>query len=237
MHPILNIAIRAIRQGGKILIQNYDTQQSMTKKITYHYKVLNNIIEYSEKVMSGIIHKFYPKHYIISQRLNNVTLKDKRNLWIINPLDGIINYSKYLPHFCITISVYLKGLIELSVIYDPLKNELFSSIKGQGSKLNGYRIRCEHVNNMNHIVVAINFLNITNNLNQFLFDKILKKLFMHNCYFRCSGSLALDFAYIASGRINCYIGYKDDFSNFAIGEQQIQESGGLVIHLNDIFNN
>lgn len=235
MHPILNIAIRAIRKGGNVLIQNYDIQRTMTESYTNRYKFLNNIIQYSEKVISEIIYRYYPKHHIINKRLIKVIPKQKKNFWLINIIDGTLNYSKHLPHFCISIAIYLKGLIEVSVIYDPLKNELFSSVKGRGSRLNGYRIRCKNNDHPNDLIIATNFSTIKNNSSWFLYENILKKLLAEGCYVRCSGSKSLDLAYVASGRINCYLGFKDDIMIFPISELQIRESGGLIVNLDDFF--
>jgi len=236
MHPILNIAIRAIRKGGSILVQNYDIQQqSITESNLHRYKFLNNIIQYSEKVMSDIISRFYPKHCIINKRSIKVIPEQKKNFWVINTIDGTINYSKNFPHFCISMSIYLKGTIEVSVIYDPLKNELFSSVKGQGSRLNGYRIRCKDNTNINSVGVAVDFSKMVNNSSWFIYKNMFKKLLTEGCYIRCFGSMSLDLAYVASGRINCYLGFKDDAIMFSIGELQIIEAGGLIINLNDIL--
>ncbi|BBI01235.1 inositol-1-monophosphatase [Buchnera aphidicola (Nipponaphis monzeni)] len=232
MHPILNIAIKAIRKGGNFIIQNYDTYKPVQHNTTHYYKLINKIIEYSEKTIENIIYKFYPKHSVIHQRLCNKSISKKNICWVINIMDGILNYSKLFPHFCITISVYNRGNIEISVIYDPLKNELFSSVKGQGSTLNGYRVRCGvHFNDVNNLIISTNFLKALNMTNWIMFNHILQKICLSNINVRCTGSLSLDLAYIAIDRLNCFIGYKKTNMSFSVGELYVKESGGVILDI------
>ncbi|MBZ2279746.1 MAG: inositol monophosphatase, partial [Buchnera aphidicola] len=95
-------------------------------------------------------------HIILDKNNYSMINENKKIYWVINELDGKNNFSKYLPHFCISIAIIIKGITEISVIYDPIKNDLFTSVKGHGSQLNGYRIRCTNTNTLESIIIAVN---------------------------------------------------------------------------------
>ncbi|CAL4322036.1 Inositol-1-monophosphatase [Buchnera aphidicola (Eriosoma lanigerum)] len=225
MHPILNIAIRAIRKGGDFIAQKYDVQKnSIFNKNSIDN--LENIIYISQKKMIEIISKSYPNHSIV---INKIKSKDILNniIWIINPLNGKTNFNRNIPHFCISIVITIKNKTEISVIYDPIKNELFSAIRGKGAQLNGYRMRC---NNVCSLILSTLSIHISNQdeFNNILYLKIIKTLLNENINFRLSGSTTLDLAYVAAGRLDCvlYMNFKP--WNVYAGELQLKESGALV---------
>ncbi|AWH90504.1 inositol monophosphatase [Buchnera aphidicola (Melanaphis sacchari)] len=232
MHPMLNIAIRAVRKGGNVIIQNYDTQKFIKEDITRKKNFIENVSYKTYKSISEIIYKAYPNHTI----LNNIDpLRNEKNIsWIVHELDGKNNFIKNFPHFCVSITVLIKNNPEISVIYDPLRNDLFTSVKGQGSQLNGYRIRCSDVSSLNCATIAFNLTSKYYN-NQFLsYLKLYKKLLQSGIDLRCTGSSMLDIAYVSSGRIDCLFNFNLKPINFLIGKLQAQESGCLI---NDLTEN
>ncbi|QJC28179.1 inositol monophosphatase family protein [Enterobacteriaceae endosymbiont of Plateumaris braccata] len=226
MRPMLNIAIRIIREIGNIIIKNYEIQTTniLNKKIN-----IDIFIEKINKSIKNIIlQKFsdiYSKKIIIFNKKGIFIIQYKKTKWIINPLDGIINFINKLPHFATSIAICIKGKTEISLIYDPLKNDLFTAIRGQDAQLNGYRLRINHyLNSKMLLALNKNFISENNiNIN-------LIKLFINNLIsFRISGSLSLDLAYLAANRINCYISNNiTNFDKFIAGELIIKESGGLI---------
>ncbi|QJC29073.1 inositol monophosphatase family protein [Enterobacteriaceae endosymbiont of Plateumaris rustica] len=219
MRPMLNIAIRIIRQIGDFILKNYEIQ---TTNI-FNEKMNKNI----KNIILQKITNIYSKKIIIVDKRGIFIFKYKKTKWIINPLDGIINFINKLPHFSISIAICIKDKTEISLIYDPLKNDLFTAIRGQYAQLNGYRLRFNnnYLNNQN-ILFALN--------ENFIFKKNINinliKLFMNNLIsFRISGSLSLDLAYLAANRINGYISNNmTNFDKFIAGELIIKESGGLI---------
>jgi myo-inositol-1(or 4)-monophosphatase len=230
MYPMLNIAVRAARKGGSIIIQNYDTQKHLIENKN-HYKenIINKIIQTTHKAIIDIIHKAYPNHFIYTTKYHN-TFKENGVTWIINPLDGINNFEKQFPHFCLSVSVVIKNRTEISVIYDPLKNELFTAIKGQGAQLNGYRMRCSNVNILKNSKIGINFL-MDKTYETKNYFKIIELLLSKNIHLISSGSTVLDLAYLASGRLDGVFNFYLEPRNVLSGELQIRESGGIVSEL------
>ncbi|QJC28631.1 inositol monophosphatase [Enterobacteriaceae endosymbiont of Plateumaris consimilis] len=226
MRPMLNIAIRIIREIGNIIIKNYEIQ---TTKI-FNKKI--NIDVFMQKINKSIkniiLQKFYDiysKKIIIVNKQGIFIIQYKKTKWIINPLDGIINFINKLPHFATSIAICTKDKTEISLIYDPLKNDLFTAIRGQDAQLNGYRLRINDYLNGNILFALNKNLTFKKNININLI-----KLFIDNLlYFRISGSLSLDLAYLAANRINCYISNNiTNFDKFVAGELIIKESGGLI---------
>ncbi|QJC29518.1 inositol monophosphatase [Enterobacteriaceae endosymbiont of Plateumaris pusilla] len=227
MRPMLNVAIRIIRIIGDFIIKNYETQTTniFNKEIN-----INIFIEKINKNIKNIILQsflsIYSKKIIVLNTKGLFIFKYNKTQWILNPLDGIINFIKKIPHFSISIAICIKNKTEISLIYDPLKNDLFTAIRGQDAQLNGYRLRCNNYLNNKNLLFAIN--------ENFILDKNINinliKLFIKNSIsFRISGSLALDLAYLASNKINCYISNDIiNFNKFLAGELMIKESGGLI---------
>ncbi|ANZ22499.1 inositol monophosphatase [Buchnera aphidicola (Diuraphis noxia)] len=228
MHPMLNIAIRAVRKGGNIIIQNYDTQKFLKEDLEKNQIFIKNIMYKTFRIISEIIYKSYP-HHIILNKNENFALKnnDKTTIWIVNELDGKKNFIKNFPYFCISIAVIVRKNIEISVIYDPIRNDLFTAVKGQGSQLNGYRARCSNINNLKHTTIAVNLPNRIYD-KSFSYLEIYKKLILCGISFRSTGSNVLNLAYVAAGRIDCLFDFNLDPSNFIAGKLQVREAGCLI---------
>lgn len=228
MNPILNIAIRAIRMGGKNIVQYYDTKNVVRtfkkKEISYYIRIIRNK---TFSIIYSIIKKSYPQHAIL-----NIFSKKKKinnsNQWLINPLTGTVNFIHKIPHFCLSILMKEKNKKFISVIYDPIKNDLFTAIKGQGSQLNGFRTRCcEYDKNFYKKIVTCYFKN-KNNQYIYLYISLIQQLLIEHTSIRHTGCSLLDLAYLSSGKIHAYISFNQTNLNIIFGELQIRESGALI---------
>ncbi|WP_343377794.1 inositol monophosphatase family protein [Buchnera aphidicola (Formosaphis micheliae)] len=237
MHPVLNIAVRAARQAGNTIIQNYDGKiYSSVENYNGKENIINTIQYTIYKKMINIIHKAYPNHFVYTIH-DNFQLNTNKIYWIINTLDGIINFKKKIPHFCLSIAVIIKNKIETSLIYDPLKNELFSSIRGKGAQLNGYRMRCSEVNVLKNSMIGIN-IPTNNKFDKINYFKIIEFLLSNNINYISSGSSVLNLAYLASGRLDGLFDLCIEQNNFFSGALQIRESGGIISELTgNCYNN
>lgn len=224
MIPILNIAIRAVRKAGNIIIQGFEKINSDFNLINNFYKneFIKKINETAKKEITKIVKSAYPYHSVIFKNISNDILKNKyQTEWIINTISGINNYIQGFPHFAISIAIKIRNRTEVAVIYDIIKNELFSAIRGKSAQINGYRLRIKK-NKKNKQFIAINCLSIQN-----------KKILMlinnnqYNINFRFTGSPALDLAYLSAGRIDAYLDTNENLDLFA-GELLIKESGGII---------
>ncbi|BAP58441.1 inositol monophosphatase family protein [Candidatus Tachikawaea gelatinosa] len=228
MHPMLNIAIRAIRKAGTIIAKNYEVlADARGKNIYLKNEYFININYKVATIINTIVQRSYPHHNFFYAKINKKIEKKSHFTWIINPLDGINNFIKCFPYFAISIAIQMKNKTEAAVIYDPIRNELFTAARGRGAQINGFRLRCSKSTELKHAIVAINFL--VNSKKKYIFKfNLVKKLLDKDIDLRCTGSSALNFAYLAAGRIDADIAMDMAPWNIFSGELLIRESGGLV---------
>lgn len=227
MHPMLTIAIRAARKAGNLIAKNYETPDAVTTTQKGSNDFVTNVDRDAERLIIDVIHKAYPQHTIISEECGELAGEDQDIQWVIDPLDGTTNFVKRFPHFAVSIAVRIKGRTEVGVVYDPMRNELFTATRGQGAQLNGYRLRCTNARYLEGTILATGFP-FKAKQHATTYINLVGKLFTQCADFRRTGSAALDLAYVASGRVDGFfeIGLKP--WDFAAGELLVREAGGLV---------
>lgn len=227
MHPMLNIAVRAARKAGNLIAKNYETPDAVEASQKGSNDFVTNVDRDAERLIIEVIRKSYPQHTIIGEESGELTAEDQDVQWIIDPLDGTTNFIKRLPHFAVSIAVRIKGRTEVAVVYDPMRNELFSAVRGQGAQLNGYRLRGSNARDLDGTILATGFP-FKQKQHAATYMKLVGKLFTQCADFRRTGSAALDLCYVAAGRVDGYfeIGLKP--WDFAGGELIAREAGALV---------
>ncbi|VFP80672.1 inositol-1-monophosphatase [Candidatus Erwinia haradaeae] len=231
MNPMLNIAIRAVRQAGNIVTKYYDTADSAELKQKGNHDLTNFVERKAKRQIIDIIFKSYPDHIIFTENDSQIYQKTEKVQWIINVLDDNINYLKRLPHFSISIATRVKGRSEIAVVYDPMRNELFCAWRGHGTQLNGYRLRGSSLRSLSEALLSTNaiFQEHENNISAV---NAVQKLLYKCADFRHSGSVALDLAYVASGRLDGYYAINLKPRDFTAGDLLVREAGGLVTDFN-----
>ncbi len=141
MHPMLNIAVRAARKAGNLIAKHYETPDTVETSQKGSNDFVTNVDKAAEAIIIETIRKSYPQHTIITEESGEHAGEEQDVQWVIDPLDGTTNFVKRLPHFSVSIAVRIKGRTEVAVVYDPMRNELFTATRGQGAQLNGYRLR------------------------------------------------------------------------------------------------
>ncbi len=227
MHPMLNIAIRAARKAGNVAIKAYENPSSIDIDAKGVNDFVTNADRAAEALIIETIRKAYPEHTIIAEESGLLKGNDSDTQWIIDPIDGTTNFIKNIPHFAVSIAVRVKGKTEAAVVYNPMSNEMFTAVRGQGAQLNGYRIRVSNAKDLENSVLATAF---PHKLKQYAdnYFAVLQKLFTKCNDFRRTGSAALDLAYVAAGRVDGFfeIGLKP--WDIAGGELILREAGGVV---------
>jgi myo-inositol-1(or 4)-monophosphatase len=225
MNPILNIALMAARNASKIILRSLDKLDTINVAEKANNDFVTEVDQASEREIISTILKAYPDHAILGEESGMQGSSDY--VWIIDPLDGTLNFIHGHPHFSIAIAVKHKNKIEHGLVYDPLRDELFSASNGSGAFLNNRRIRIGSRKTFNGASIGTGFghgkhENIEPHLS------ILRELMPHVAGIRRSGSAALDLAYVAAGRIDgsWEIGLKP--WDIAAGSLIIREAGGLV---------
>lgn len=227
MHPMLNIAIRAARNAGKVILQSFEEKDKIEVIQKGSNDFSTNVDRDAETVIRESILKSYPKHSIVGEEFGQHQGIDDDYQWVIDPLDGTTNYVKGIPHFAVSIALKVKGRIEQAVVYDPIRGELFTASRGQGAQLNNKRIRVNKATELAGTVLATGFPFKQKHHSENYF-KAFQALFVQTADMRRAGSAALDLAYVAAGRVDGYfeIGLKPWDS--AAGQLLVKEAGGLV---------
>ena len=231
MNPMLNIAIRAARKAGNVIAKNYERRDDIqtSKKGINDY--VTSVDKAAEAEIIEIIQKSYPDHTIISEERGALEGKDSDIQWVIDPLDGTTNFVKGLPHFSVSIAIRVKNRTEVGVVYDPIRNELFTAVRGEGAKLNEVRLRVDSQNELNGAILATGFPFKQPSLMPTQFA-IMNNLIDEAADFRRTGSAALDLCYVASGRVDGYFEMGLKPWDCAAGDLIVREAGGLVCDFN-----
>lgn len=227
MHPMLNIAVQAARKAGNFIIKSYETPSNVEAFSKGSNDFVTNVDRHAERLTIETIRKFYADHAILCEENGLLDGKNSEYLWIIDPLDGTTNFINHFPHFSVSIALQIKGRTEIGVVYDPIRNELFTAVRGQGAQLNGYRLRGSNAKDLDNTILATGFpfKNKQFSANYFA---IIEKLFQRCADFRRTGSAALDLAYVASGRVDGFFELGLKPWDFAAGELLVKEAGGVV---------
>ncbi|WP_392566998.1 inositol-1-monophosphatase [Utexia brackfieldae] len=227
MHPMLNIAVRAARKAGTLIIKSHENPDSISVDAKAENDFVTNVDRAAEALIVETIKRAYPDHTIIGEESGLAKGADSETQWIIDPIDGTSNFIKGLPHFCVSIAVRVKGRTEAGVVYDPMRNELFTASRGQGAQLNGYRIRVGNAKDLNGALLGMALPYCQKQFGEYYF-RALEKLFVTCGDVRRSGSAALDLVYVAAGRLDGFfeIGLKP--WDIAAGELILREAGGVM---------
>ena len=208
----LNLMIKACEKASKILIRDFGEIEKLQVSKKGPSDFVTNSDLKTEKIIIEELTKGRPDYSIISEENGVKNNKDNKNTWIIDPIDGTINFLHGIPHFATSIALKHNDEIISGLIFDPIKDEMFYAEKDNGAFLNNKRIRVSKKNNIKECLFATGGL-------------IDKKM---EFSFRKSGSAALDMAYIACGRYDGYFQKNLHLWDIAAGLILIKEAGGMT---------
>ena len=218
----LNLMIKASEKASKILIRDFGEIENLQVSRKGPRDFVTNSDIKVEKIIFEELKKARPNYSFISEEKGYENNKDTSNTWVIDPIDGTINFLHGIPHFAISIALKTNNEIVSGLIYDPIKDEMFFAEKDNGAFFNNHRIRVSKKNNLNDCLFATG-------------GKINQDLDLPN---RKSGCAALDLAYVASGRYDGYFQNDLNLWDIAAGIILIKEAGGIIndIDLNQTQN-
>ena len=212
--------IKASEKASKVLIRDFGEIEKLqvSKKGPSDF-VTNSDIK-AEKIIIEELKKARPNYSIISEENGTENNKDKSNTWIIDPIDGTINFLHGIPHFAISIALKSNDEIISGLIFDPIKNEIFFAEKENGAFFNNHRIRVSKKNEINNCLFATG-------------GETKQEL---DLPYRKSGCAALDMAYVAAGRYDGYFQHNLNLWDIAAGIIIVNEAGGVLNEI-DLNNN
>ncbi len=223
MKQYLNAAEQAASAAGNLLCENFQRQKRV-KAVSAHDIKLEIDVQAQELIGKLLLEEF-PAHALYGEE-GIVGDQSSDYQWIVDPLDGTVNYFYGVPHFCISIALRLRNEIIAGVIYDPIRNEMWTGQKGEVSKLNGSPI---HVSDRAELAEAVLSVGLsktaeTINTNFPLLQHLIHRV--RKC--RVFGSAALDMAYVACGRFDAYIETGISLWDIAAGWLLVENAGGTV---------
>ena len=212
----LNVMIKASEKASKSLIRDFGEIENLQVSVKGPSDFVTSADFNVEKILIEELTKSKKNFSFLSEESGLIKNKDKKNMWIIDPIDGTSNFLHGIPHFAISIALQSDNEIVSGLIFDPIKNEMFYAEKNNGSYLNNKRIRVSKRKNIDECLFATN-------------GKKFKDVKLHN---RKSGSAALDMAYVASGRYDGYFQENLNLWDIAAGLILVKEAGGNLNQVN-----
>jgi len=228
MHPMLNIAVRAARSAGRVLLRYLEHTDGITVTSKGRGDFVSEVDHRAEEAIIRELRSKYPDHAILAEESGEHQGIDFQ--WVIDPLDGTTNYLHGFPQFSISIALKYRNRLEQAVVYDPLREELFTASRGQGAQLNDRRLRVTNRPSLEGALIGTGFpFRDHSHLDAYL--GMVKALIQGTAGIRCSGSAALDFAYLAAGRVDGFWELGLAQWDFAAAALLISEAGGTVSDL------
>ena len=232
MHPMLNIAVRAARKAGGIIARFSTEVDTLTISNKAENDFVSEVDQLAEQAVIQTIHKAYPDHAILAEESGTHRGNDYE--WVIDPLDGTTNFLHGFPQYAVSIGLRHKGRLEVAVVYDPFKQEMFTASRGGGAQLNGKRIRVTKRTSLKGALLGtgIPFRDLSY-IDTYL--AMMKALLPDTAGVRRAGSASLDLAYVAAGRLDGFWEYSLKPWDMAAGILLVEEAGGLVTDFNGGF--
>ena len=213
----LNVMIKATEKASKVLIRDFGEIENLQVLRKGPNDFVTNSDLMVEKTIINELTKARPNYSILSEEAGLKYHKDKDNIWILDPIDGTINFLHGIPHFAISIALQSNDQIISGLVFDPIKNEMFYAEKNNGAFFNNQRMRVSKKNNIGDCLFATG-------------GKLEKE---PDISFRKSGSAALDMAYVAAGRYDGYFQNNLNLWDVAAGIILVKEAGGVVNDTNE----
>ena len=210
--PNLNIMIKACERASKSLIRDFGEIEKLQVSKKGPKDFVTNSDLRVEKIIIDELEKARPNYCLISEELGIKKNRDSKNTWIIDPIDGTVNFLHGVPHFAISIALKNNNEIISGLVYDPIKDEMFFAEKNNGAFLNNQKIRVSGKNDIENCL--------------FTTGGTLEK--EPDFLYRKSGCAALDLAYVAAGRYDGYWQREINYWDIAAGVILVKESGGFV---------
>lgn len=225
-HPLLNIAVRAARRAGEVIVRHLDRVDTLTVTAKGRNDFVSEVDRAAEAEIIAIIHKNYPNHAILAEESGQ--RGSDETVWIIDPLDGTTNFLHGFPVFAVSIACQVRGRLEHGVIYDPMRQELFTASRGGGSRLDERRIRVSRQRGLEGALVATGFPYRANTRYMEPYLAMLRIAMESTAGIRRPGAASLDMAYVAAGRVDAFWEIGLAPWDTAAGTLLIQEAGGYV---------
>ncbi len=226
--PIVNIAVRAARAAGNTILRALDRLDTIIVSEKKPNDYVTEVDQAVEREIISIIRKAHPDHSILGEESGEITGKMDDYVWIIDPIDGTRNFIHGFPQFAVSIAVSYRGKVEHGVIYDPVRQELFTASKGKGARINDRRMRVSTRKTLEDCLLGTGCPVRHNKKLVDSYTNAIKAILPLCGDVRRAGAATLDLAYVAAGRLDGFWEMGLAPWDLAAGTLMIKEAGGIV---------
>jgi len=225
---MLTIAVKAARRAGNVINRGARELDLLTVTSKGPKDFVSEVDREAERTIVETLLGTYPDHAILAEEgTAKGANADAENVWIIDPLDGTTNFLHGFPQYCVSIALAHRGQIAHGVIYDPVRNDLFTASRGRGAFLNDHRIRVSKRQHLRDCLVGTGFpFRDGSYLDTYM--RMMKAMIEQTAGLRRPGAAALDLAYVAAGFYDGFWEVGLNAWDVAAGSLLIQEAGGLI---------
>jgi len=227
MRPTLADLERMARGAGDILRLGYARKHEISYKGVID--LVTEVDHQSEAFLLQQIHTQFPDSHILAEESGEIR-GERGGQWYVDPLDGTVNYAHHIPIFSVSLAYAEDGLVNLGVVYDPMRDEMFSAERGRGASLNGRPIRSSQVTDLQHSLLVTGFPYDAWNTRQDNFENFVRISKLTQGVRRL-GSAALDAAYVGAGRFDAFWELSLKPWDVAAGGLIASESGASVTNI------
>ena len=234
--PQINLILKACMKASKSLIRDFGEIEKLQVSTKGPGDFVTSADKRTEKIIINELQKAHPEYGILTEESGNIN-KNLNKRWIVDPIDGTMNFLNAIPHFAISIAYEEENEVKCGVIFDPIKNEIFCAEKGNGAYLNNSRIRVSNKKKVNDSLLVTGGPKYSSKNKSEIFSefiKISKKVYSP---IRKYGSASLDMAYVACGRFDGYWQRELNYWDIAAGIIVIKEAGGFINFFDEDKNN
>ena len=225
--PQINLITRACMKASKSLIRDFGEIENLQVSTKGPGDFVTSADKRTEKILIDELQKSHPEYGIITEELGIINKLNVKNRWIIDPIDGTMNFLNGVPQFAISIGYEEDGEIKCGVIFNPITNEMFCAEKGNGAYLNNSRIRVSNKKKIKDALIVTGGPKGSSKIKDKIFTEYIN-VSKNVSNVRKFGSAALDIAYVACGRFDGYWQRELNYWDIAAGIIILKEAGGFV---------
>jgi myo-inositol-1(or 4)-monophosphatase len=226
VQPLLNIAVRAARRAGEIIVRSLNRADTLTVTAKGRNDFVTEVDQAAEREIIASIRKSHPDHAFLAEE--GGASGDSDTVWIIDPLDGTTNFLHGNPTFAVSIACQIRGRLEHAVVYDPMRQEIFTASRGGGAHVDNRRLRVTAHRTLEGALIGTGFPYRENTRYLDEYMAMMKAVILNTAGIRRPGAASLDLAYVAAGRLDAFWEIGLSPWDTAAGTLLIQEAGGRI---------
>jgi len=230
--PQINLITKACLKASRSLIRDFGEIENLQVSSKGPGDFVSSADKRTEKILLEELQKAHPEYGVVTEETGIINKSNLKNRWIIDPIDGTLNFLNGIPQFAISVGYEENSEIKCGVIFNPITNEFFSAEKGNGAYLNNSRIRVSNKKKLKDALLVTGGPKGASKIKDKIFSEYIE-ISKNVSNVRKFGSAALDMAYVASGRFDGYWQRELNYWDVAAGIIIIKEAGGFVDYFDD----